>query len=70
MSRPRSSGYAYTEKGAQLVDCPRCKGAGEVYPVTPIGFGLAPDPELCGYCFGAGQINRWLASHHRPARRK
>lgn len=70
MTRRRSIGWAYTEKGSELVDCPRCKGNGEVYPVVPIGFGAPPpDGELCLWCMGAGAISRWWANQHYGSQR-
>lgn len=64
----RSLDYAATEEGSRLVDCPRCKGEGEVYPPVPIGFGLQSDPESCGWCMGAGRISDWWANQYHTGR--
>lgn len=61
----QSDNFAYTEAGQQRVDCPRCQGAGEVYPLTPVGQGAIPDPVACSGCMGSGEVSAWWARRFR-----
>lgn len=45
-----------TNVKAEMVECPRCCGEGEEYPVTPVGAGIIPEPGTCTLCAGYGEV--------------
>jgi DnaJ-class molecular chaperone len=63
----RAFEFAFTDAGQERVECPRCQGAGEVYPLTPVGFGVIPDPEACNGCMGKGHVSAWWAGQYRKS---